>query len=194
MLCRRRSVTEEDTMDPNDLRLRGRSLEEAFFGRENERLRLKLRAEAEAPADPDPTAAAVFDHLRGMDVAGDTVAALTLIPVVAVAWADGQLQGAERAALLQAAEAAGIAPGTPSHDLLQSWFAVRPEPELFERWKSFIVALCDEKDARAVERLRADLLGRARRVAESAGGILGIGRVSAREREILEELEHAFPA
>ena len=181
-------------MDSNDLRLRGRSLEEAFFGQENERLRLKLRAEAEQPVDADPVAAAVFDHLRGMDVAGDTVAALTLIPVVAIAWADGQLHEAERTALLQAAEAAGIAPGSSSHALLQSWFAERPDPELFERWKSFIIALCEDKDARAVESLRAELLDRARRTAQAAGGILGVGRISAREREILEELEHAFPA
>lgn len=181
-------------MDSNDLRLRGRSLEEAFFGQENERLRLKLRAEAEAPSEADPAAAAVFDHLRGMDVAGDTVAALTLIPVVAIAWADGELHDAERAILLQAAEAAGIASGSSSHALLQTWLVERPDPDLFERWKSFIVALCDDKDARAVESLRAELLDRARRTADAAGGILGIGRVSSREREILEELEHAFPA
>ena len=181
-------------MNSNDLRLRGQSLEEAFFGRENERLRLKLRAEAEAPGEGDAVATAIFDHLRGMDVAGDTVAALTLIPVVAIAWADGQMHEAERTALLQAAEAAGIASGSPSHALLESWLAERPDPELFERWKSFIVDLCDDKDARAVESLRAELLDRARRTAAAAGGMLGIGRVSAREREILEELEHAFPA
>ncbi|MDX7951900.1 hypothetical protein P7D22_12035 [Lichenihabitans sp. Uapishka_5] len=181
-------------MDSNDLQVRGRSLEDAFFTRENERLRLGLRADPAAATDLGLADAGAFDRLRDMDVAGDTVAALTLIPVVAIAWADGDLHDKERAALLQAAEAAGIAPGSASHVLLESWLVRRPDPELFERWKSFIVALCADMPPRAVEGLRADLLHRAHAVADAAGGILGFARVSAREREILIELEHAFPA
>ena len=181
-------------MASNNLQVRGRSLEEAFFSRENERLRLGLRAETEAHAELGIADHAIFERLRGLDVTGDEVAALTLIPVVAIAWADGELHDKERAALLQAAEAAGIAPGTPSHLLLESWFRERPDPELFERWKSFIVALCADMPARTVEDLRAELLHRAEAVADAAGGLLGFGRVSAREREILEELAHAFPA
>ena len=181
-------------MASNDLQVRGKSLEEAFFSQENERLRLGLRAEATAHADLGVADDAVFHRLRELDITGDTVAALTLIPVVAVAWADGELHDKERAALLQAAEAAGIAPDSPSHKLLETWFRERPDPELFERWKSFIVALCVDMQGRAVESLRAELLHRAHAVADSAGGLLGFGRVSAREQEILEELEHAFPA
>lgn len=181
-------------MERNDLQVRGRSLEEAFFREQDERLRLGLRAETEGHAGLGIADRAVFDSLRGLDVTGDEVAALTLIPVVAIAWADGELHDKERQALLQAAEAAGIAPDSPSHQLLESWFRERPDPELFERWKSFIVALCVDMNARAVESLRAELLHRARAVAEATGGLLGFGRVSAREREILEELEHAFPA
>ncbi len=49
-------------------------------------------------------------------------------------------------------------------------------------------------DDAGVQALRADLLGRARRVAEAAGGFLGLGRrVSAAEQAVLERLAAAFP-
>ena len=45
----------------------------------------------------------------------------------------------------------------------------------------------------AMNDLKSDLLGRARTVAEAAGGILGLGsKVSKSEQAMLEELAHAF--
>jgi hypothetical protein len=187
-------------MSEDGLQARGRSMEEAFFARENERLRVGLQASARPAAiasfDLDE---AIRDHtlrdgLRAHHVAAGTAAAMTLVPLVAVAWADRDLHDRERAAVLQAAEAAGIAKNSASHALLESWLHERPDPELFERWKSFIVELCADMDVAEVEALRAELLGRARAVAQSGGGVLGFGRVSMREQEVLEELEHAFPA
>jgi hypothetical protein len=184
----------------DELRARGRSMEEAFFAHEGERLRVALRAAgakgvAELGHDlgiaGDPQ---VFRDMSSHAVAGDTAAAMVLIPLIAVAWADRDLHAAERAAVLAGAEAAGIAKGSASEALLASWLNERPDPELFESWKSFIVAFCADMDVHAVEALRKELVGRARTVAEAAGGLLGYGRISGRERDVLEELEHAFPA
>jgi hypothetical protein len=48
-------------------------------------------------------------------------------------------------------------------------------------------------DADAREALKADLLGRARTVADAAGGILGLGnRISKAEQDRLTALEQAF--
>ena len=186
-------------MNDNDLRARGRSMEDAFFVRENERLRVNLREMAHQDASSGLAVASgiqdrhALEGLTNLHVDGDTAAAMALVPLVAIGWADRDLHERERAALLQAVEAAGIAEGSPSHALLASWFRERPDPELFERWKSFIASLCVDMDTSAVHALRAEIIGKARAVAEAAGGILGFGRISAREQEILDELEHAFP-
>ena len=42
-------------------------------------------------------------------------------------------------------------------------------------------------------RLKENLVGRARTVAEAAGGFLGIGAISTEEESVLGELEGAFP-
>ena len=187
------------TMGDDELRARGRSMEDAFFVRENERLRLNLREMGHQDASRGLAVASgihnphALEGLMASHVDGDTAAAMALVPLVAIAWTDRELHDQERAALLQAVEAAGILEGSPSHALLESWFRERPDPELFERWKSFIASLCVDMDASAVEALRAEIIGKARGVAEAAGGILGFGKVSAREQEILDELEHAFP-
>ncbi len=47
-------------------------------------------------------------------------------------------------------------------------------------------------DAEAKKSLEQELLSRARRVAESAGGFIGIGTISSEEEEKLAELARAF--
>ena len=40
--------------------------------------------------------------------------------------------------------------------------------------------------------MKREVLGRAQRVAEATGGILGIGKVSAAEQRVLDEIAKAF--
>ena len=47
-------------------------------------------------------------------------------------------------------------------------------------------------DPEAKQRFREDLLGRARYVAEAAGGIVAIGRVSRAESDVLTKIEQAL--
>ena len=64
-----------------------------------------------------------------------------------------------------------------------------------DSWKQYIAALCKELSADQRWHLEEKIVGRARAVAEAAGGFLGLGsRVSRVEEEILSEMEHAFDA
>ena len=83
-------------------------------------------------------------------------------------------------------------PGSISHDLLENWLEQAPDARLMEVWRDYVNALCAEVGADAKDKLKQDILGRAREVAEAAGGFLGVGKVSTKEREILDELERAF--
>jgi hypothetical protein len=133
------------------------------------------------------------EKLVGLDIGPETWAAVSLVPLVEVAWADGRVEAKEKWAVLSAAEANGIAPGSPSHTLLESWLARRPDGRLLEAWGLYIVDLCATLEEAEKSAVREQVLGRARRVAESTGGFLGLGsKISSEEEIVLSELAKAF--
>ncbi len=179
---------------------RKKALEESFFAKENARLLQRLRedqakkaakqglVETSGIADSE-----VLDKLVELDIGPDTWAALSLAPLVEVAWANGKVEDKERKAVLSAAEANGIAVGSPSHELLESWLRNRPDGRLLTAWGETIVAMSAKLDDADRERLKQEILGRARAVAEAAGGFLGItNKVSPEEGVVLKQLEKSF--
>lgn len=186
--------------DPGLLETRRRSLEEEFFHRENQRLvenlrkmhRIEKSKEALAHAS-GITNDAILEKLLELGIQAETVAALALVPLVEVVWADGHLDEKERQAILAAADAGGLAREDLDYELLQSWLIRRPEPRLREAWRQYIEGLCEQLSEEERNALKADLLDRARAVAEASGGFLGLGsKVSQAEAGMLEELEKAF--
>lgn len=177
-------------------------LEEAFFAKQNEMLRQRLREADERKATREELAAAsgirdeaVLDRLLGLGLGSETVAALSLVPLVAVAWADGEISDKERAAVLSGAESAGMSRAQAGYAVLEGWLRTKPEAGLLGTWKDYVRALSATMDADAKQALRSQLLGRARAVAEATGGVLGFGkRVSASEQAVLEDLDRAFTA
>jgi hydrophobe/amphiphile efflux-3 (HAE3) family protein len=143
---------------------------------------------AELALDPS-----LSERLAGLGIRTETLAALTLIPLVKVAWADQHLDAEERTAVLRGAESVGIAPDSPGHALLRAWLEERPDPRIFEAWRDFVTALCARLSIEGQLELREDLLGRAREVAEAAGGFLGVRTISRGEAAVLRELESVFP-
>jgi uncharacterized tellurite resistance protein B-like protein len=119
-------------------------------------------------------------------------AALSLVPLVEVAWADGEVDAKERAAVLEAAHDQGVTRGTPSHALLESWLASRPAGTLFASWGAYAAELASNLSPAEREELRADLHERAMSVARAAGGILGIGSISTPEQRVLDALGRPF--
>jgi len=186
-------------MPARNLRL-GAALEESFFQVKNtelldafrQRLAQQQRKEQLASASGIHDDA-VLDRLVASDIRPETLAALTLVPLIEVAWADGRVQSKEHAAVLEAAEQAGIRRNDEAFGLLDAWLAEKPGPDLLETWKQYVAALCESLERDAVERLKHGLLDRARRVAEATGGLLGFGRrVSPEEQAVLEGLERVF--
>lgn len=186
-------------MEQEFLSERRKALEESFFAKRNQELLELLKQEVskadrrralqEACGISDDT---VLDELLSLNIAPETLAALKLIPLIEVAWADGHLEDRERAAVLAAADAAGVATHTPCRQLLEEWLKSSPSPQLIRAWQNYLSALLPSLDEATRKALRDELLGRARGVAESAGGILGLHTISAAERARLEELEQAF--
>lgn len=179
---------------------RRRALEEAFFAKQDAMLRRKLAEPAELRARKEAYSAvsgitdeAVLDALVKLDVTPETLAALALVPLVAVAWADGSIDAKERAAVLRAAGEGGLKPGAPGHAMLEGWLQAAPPAALVESWKGYIGAITAGMDHAARRALQAPVMDRAKQVALAAGGFLGIGmKVSDAEEKVLADLGRAF--
>ena len=178
---------------------RRQALEEAFFRKENERLRSELHQTRERSAQKKALAEAsgiddndLLERLCDMGIGADTVAAMSVVPLVEVAWADGHMDAREIDAILRGAAECGIEVGSAAHELLESWTREQPGDDLMGAWQEYIRAVCAEISAEQRWRLEDCMVGRAQAVAAAAGGFLGIGKISGEEGEILEKLHAAF--
>jgi hypothetical protein len=179
---------------------RKNELEETFFSQRDRELMQALReriasqerlqALAEVSGIKDEK---LLAQLEQLDVSAETVAALSLVPLIAVAWADGTIDRKERDAVLAAAAEKGLEPGHPGYLLVADWLDQQPERRLLDVWKGYVAAWAPSLSGSARQALKVDLLGRARAVAEAAGGLLGLGRkISQAEQAVLNELEQTF--
>ncbi|HVR29889.1 MAG TPA: hypothetical protein VMS86_10200 [Thermoanaerobaculia bacterium] len=186
-------------MSDRILEQRRKGLEESFFAKHNRELLEKLRQKTDAAGRREQLITvsgihneALLDELVALGLDAESLAALGLIPLLQVAWADGKVQPREHDALLEAARKAGVEPGSTGYEMLLSWIDREPDPKLFQAWKDYVRALRGAVSEGSLLALRVEVLDRAKAVARAAGGILGIGSIWGTERNVLEELEDAF--
>ena len=185
--------------DPHGLENRRKALEESFFSRKNAELMDQMRervANEKAAAELSSTLGLndpnVVDELVKAGIRADTIAALSLVPLVAVAWADRKMEDQEREAIVKAAADSGVEEGSPTHALLCHWLEEAPEPSLVETWIEYVEALQATLAPAQHRKLGEELIGRARTVANAAGGFLGIGKISDPEEQMLDRLKQPF--
>jgi hypothetical protein len=174
---------------------RRRVLEDSFFAQRDRELMEKLKTQLKKEALSNTCGIknpGVLENLVNANISPETITALTLVPLIAVAWADGRIAPEERDAIRSATESAGIEPGSICRHLLDAWLDEAPGPELVEAWKGYIQALSASSSSAALETLRDDVLGHAREIAAAAGGLLGIGSISKSEQAVIDDLASAF--
>ena len=183
----------------NALEERGRALEDEFFHKENTAKLAAMKAKLENQSNKEELRKAsgmtddgVLDRLVALGMRANTIAALSLVPLVAVAWADGEIQADERTAILQGAHGKGLDEGSEGYELLSGWLSKRPTDALLETWESYIKALAAQLNDEQARLLKSQIVGFAKMVATAAGGILGFGKVSSKEEAVLSRIEQAF--
>lgn len=172
------------------LRDRARALEREFFRSEPAPLTepppqsASQESAQEAMTGVGITAPEVLGRLMVLDINPRIVTALSLVPLVEVAWADGSLDLAERRTILERVEPPGFAPGSIERAVLEGWLARRPGPRLFAAWAELVRGMCAQMDRTAVAALKRGLLDQARAVA---------GTSSDAEADVIRRLESVFP-
>ena len=178
----------------------GKSLEEAVFFKKDTELiaqqREKLRKEQTQKSISDASGISNPDiraRLVELKVTPEMATSLSIVPLIEVAWADGEVDDKERMAVLAGAEKCGLAKGRLDYEMLKLWLERKPTQELLDAWNQYMRGLCEVLSEQDRRNLRDDLLRRARLVAESSGSFLGItSGISGMEKAVLEKLSSVF--
>lgn len=172
---------------------RGRSLEEEYFRKKDRELIEKMRqASAAAQARTDMAARTgltdpqLLQELEALGFTPETVVLLPLLPVVQVAWAEGGVTPVERSLVVRLARARGVDEGGPADRQLANWLDRRPADQVFTHATRLVRAMLDAPGHGDLT--AEDLVKHCESIAAASGGILGINRVSAEERQLLATL------
>lgn len=189
-------------MSHQTLDTRRQALEESFFKKENERVLGEFRENMERKDLEDHLSAVsgitdgtLLDRLFDSGFRAETWIAISLVPLVEVAWADGELSDGEREAILGAATNDGITGNDAAQGLLEGWLKRRPRPQLREDWKAYVKAIVPLLDESEKAHLKRETLERSKTVARAASGLLGLARwISHAEEEVINDLMSCFEA
>ena len=186
-------------MTKDALNDRRQALEDEFFHRVDEKLLAEMKAKSTAETNRVQLQTAtgisnvdLLDELVAAGATAESVAAISLVPLVLVAWADRKMEAEEREQILKTAQDEGIASDGPAAVLLEHWLTTRPKRELESTWKHYIVAVMGQMGVESQTLLRTEIIKRARAVANASGGILGFGKISADEKRVIAQLEEAL--
>lgn len=178
---------------------REQALEDEFFHRVDEKLRAELRRSMDRDRSREALAEAtgltdkeLLDALLEAGFQSTTLAALALVPAVFVAWADDTVDQLESETIMKAATERGITEDGVALQLLKSWLKKRPPKSLWETWKRYAHAVGESLSGSSSTVLSSEILRLATAVAESSGGVLGFGKTSKREQEVLDKIKEAL--
>lgn len=185
------------SIDPFKQRQQG--MEDAFFKDRDRQLMEKMRSQLSAMEEKKKlghVTGIVEEHvLASLVEAGvnaETFAAVSLIPLVELAWCDGNVAAEERDAVLNAAAGQGIRSDSAGYELLTHWLNERPDPKIIAAWKEYVAELARIMPPESLAPLKENMLDRLNKVASSAGGFLGLSTISKHEQAKIDEIARAW--
>lgn len=174
---------------------RRRALEEQYFQKREQELIEKLRRRGEEDAKrrrmAEQTGVAdeeILQDLQALGYTPETVMLLHLLPLVQVAWAEGGVSDGERDLIMQAARSRGIEGDSAAGRQLTDWLANRPSDAVFDKTLRAIGAMLQASSPAERGASQRDLLSYCTAIASASGGILGFGKVSDEERQLLARI------
>jgi hypothetical protein len=184
----------------------GRAREDDYFRKRDQELIDKLRnaaAAERAQAERGQERAAMaqkvgitdpelLQELEARGFTPDTVVLLPLVPAVQMAWAEGGVSVAERDLIVQLARSRGVEAGSAADRQLAAWLDARPGEEVFAHATRLIRAMLAAPGAHDLA--ADDLVKHYEAIAAASGGILGLNRISAKERQLLTALADGLKA
>lgn len=183
----------------DSLRDRGNALEDKFFAD----LDSQLLEELKAKQDRDSTLAefsrvtcikdeSVLNSVIKLGISSQSIAALRVFPLVAVAWADGVVEESEREKVMELASRHLGNADCPSYKLLRSWIDKKPTEDVMAAWLTYAKGLVDALSPEDAASLKESLVEEVKEVASSSGGVLGWGSISKGEHVTMNQIVSAL--
>jgi hypothetical protein len=167
-------------------------VDEYFRRKDAELIRDLKRKEAahQERAEMKQVAGIADDHvvaeLQASGYDRETVRVLHLVPLLQVAWADGEISKEERLHILEAARLHGVEPDSRAHRRLESWLEHRPGDDFFRQSLRAVRAVLHAMEPEQKHTRKLGLLALCTKVASASGGFFGLGsKISAAERALL---------
>ena len=186
-------------MTTDAFRSRSRALEDEYFRRVDQKLAQAIKEQWQHEHDIEVMKReshiddeSVIEELLEVGIKPGMIRAMALVPAVHVAWANGFIERREREAVMHAAHSVGIREESPTGCLLASWLKEPPSPELFQVWEDYVKALHLVLNSIAHHQLHQSAVNTARKIAEAAGGFLGVHAVTVAEQRAIQQVDEAF--
>jgi hypothetical protein len=130
----------------------------------------------------------LVDELSKLGITADELVALRLFPLVMVAWAEDHADLEEREAIQAEASTLGIRGDSTAWMVLDTWLRKRPPGLGVDAWKRYTHNVISRMSPAAISRLIKLTEKQMIHVAKASGGHLGFGKVSHKERTMIDRL------
>ncbi len=134
-------------------------------------------------------------ELEYLGIDADSYRIVALLPLIQVAWADGEIQASEREFIMRAARSYGLVEGR-SGEILASWLQRTPTPDEVAHGRKVLVALTMRHRGMGSDlgpNTLSDIQAMCLDVARSAGGLFDtFFTVDDNERRALDEITRAL--
>ena len=178
---------------------RGKALEEAFFYRMDqefiELLSKRIQRDEKIQLFANATGIRDRNRLESLVDSGfelSTLTAFIWVPLVFVAWADGNADELEKNAIFDVLTNKGISPDTAAMMIAHEWFRQGPHEELWRTWEEFAATTLANLTPAIRNELIDEIVGLCHVVAHASGGFLGVGTISDTEAKIIDRVIRAL--
>jgi uncharacterized tellurite resistance protein B-like protein len=178
---------------------RGKALEEAFFYQMDQELiallSQRLQRDEKIRAFASATGIRDKQRLASLVDAGfelSTLTAFIWVPLVFVAWADGNADEMERNAIFRVLTNKGISHETASMMIAHDWLRQTPREDLWKTWEEFTAVTLAKLVPTVRNEMIDEIVGLCHVVANASGGFLGVGTISETEARIIDRVTRSM--
>lgn len=192
----KRKLGEEIVFEKDALQARGKALEDEYFSRVDADILARMRDSLNREEAKkllvgtlgfeDET---LIKHLLDAGIDAGTVSALVLVPLIFVAWSDGEVSSVERQTIMSEALHRGFRSTEDAFHLIEHWLEQRPHRELWTMWCEYIEALRKSLPSELERVLSGSLFNRCEAVAQATTRPRGTPRISKPVSEMLDRIQ-----
>ncbi len=130
----------------------------------------------------------LVDELSRLGITAHEVIILRFLPLVLVAWAEDVADPKEQKVVTGYAERLGVKEDSTAWIVLDTWLRGRPPGLTVDAWKRYTRNILAKVSAKNAERLIELTRRQMTDVAKASGGHLGFGKVSRKERTMIDRM------